>query len=53
MPITVFGPKEERAVFERYVEAGVERVVLNIAPMSADETLPILDEWAKLKDGIS
>ena len=27
MPITVFGPKEERTVFERYVEAGVERIV--------------------------
>jgi hypothetical protein len=53
MPITVFGPKEERAVFERYVEMGVERLVLNIAPMSADETLPILDEWAKLIEKIN
>jgi hypothetical protein len=40
-------------VFERYVEAGVERIVLNIVPMSADETLPILDKWAKLIEAIS
>jgi probable F420-dependent oxidoreductase len=53
MPVTVFGPKEESTVFERYVEAGVERIVLNIVPMSADETLPILDKWAKLIEAIS
>ncbi len=50
--ITVFGPHENRDVFERYAEAGVERIVLNAAPEAADAVLPILDDWAKLTDGI-
>lgn len=47
-PISVFGPDPDAAVLSRYTETDVERVVLNLAPESADVVMPILDEWAKL-----
>lgn len=53
MPITVFGPKENRAEFEQYAESRVERIVLNLAPEPAEIALPILDEWAKTIDGLT
>ncbi|MCB1740444.1 MAG: LLM class F420-dependent oxidoreductase [Gammaproteobacteria bacterium] len=52
-PISVFGPKEERAELERYVDAGIDRIIFNLAPEPAATVLPILDGWARLVEGLN
>ena len=47
LPITVFGVAEDADLIARYREAGVARVVFNLAPAGADEVLPALDRCAK------
>ena len=47
-PISVFGPEPETGIVARYKEAGVERLIFNLAPKKSDEVMPILDDWAKL-----
>ena len=51
MSITAFGPDEDAKTIERYAEAGVERIVFNLAPEGEDAVLPLLDAWAKLAEG--
>jgi probable F420-dependent oxidoreductase len=48
IPITVFGVAEDRALLDRYREAGVARLVFNLPPAPAEEVLPILDRCASL-----
>jgi alkanesulfonate monooxygenase SsuD/methylene tetrahydromethanopterin reductase-like flavin-dependent oxidoreductase (luciferase family) len=48
VPITVFGVAEDRALIERYREAGVARLVFNLPAAGADEVLPVLDRCASL-----
>ncbi len=48
LPITVFGVAEDAELLTRYREAGVARVVFNLAPAKADEVLPVLDRCAEL-----
>jgi probable F420-dependent oxidoreductase len=48
LPITVFGVAEDRALIERYREAGVARLVFNLPSAKADEVLPVLDRCASL-----
>jgi hypothetical protein len=53
VPVTVFGVAEDRALIERYQDAGVARVVFNVPPGKADEVLPILDRCAGLMRTVS
>lgn len=46
VPVTVFGGEPDPAMLDRYREAGIERVVINIDPMNRDASLARLDEWA-------
>ena len=48
VPITVFGVAEDRALIERYRQAGVARLVFNLPAAAADEVLPVLDRCASL-----
>jgi probable F420-dependent oxidoreductase len=48
LPITIFGVPEDQALIERYRDAGVARLVFNLAPAKADEVLPVLDRCAAL-----
>jgi hypothetical protein len=48
LPITIFGVPEDGDLIKRYRDAGVARVVLNLAPAKADEVLPVLDRCAGL-----
>jgi len=38
IPITVFGVEEDRALIERYREAGVARLVFNLPAAKADRS---------------
>jgi hypothetical protein len=48
IPITVFGVAEDADLIERYRDAGVARIVFNVASARADEVLPVLDRCAAL-----
>jgi alkanesulfonate monooxygenase SsuD/methylene tetrahydromethanopterin reductase-like flavin-dependent oxidoreductase (luciferase family) len=48
IPITVFGVAEDLDLVKRYRDAGVARVVFNLAPAKADEVLTVLDRCAAL-----
>ena len=48
LPITVFGVAEDPDLIKRYRDAGVARVLFNLAPAKADEVLPVLDRCAQL-----
>jgi probable F420-dependent oxidoreductase len=48
LPITVFGVPEDLDLIRRYGDAGVARVVFNLAPAKGDEVLPVLDRAAAL-----
>src|SRR5437762_580828 len=48
VPITVFGVAEDPALIQRYRDAGVARLVFNLASAKGDEVLPQLDRCAEL-----
>src|SRR5262245_9701017 len=48
IPITIFGVAEDLDLIKRYRDAGVARLVFNVAPAKADEVLPVLDRCAGL-----
>jgi probable F420-dependent oxidoreductase len=48
LPITVFGVAEDGDLIERYRDAGVARIIVNLPSAQADEVLPILDRGAAL-----
>jgi len=48
IPITVFGVAEDLDLIKRYREAGVARLVFNLAPAKGDEVLPVLDRCTRL-----
>jgi probable F420-dependent oxidoreductase len=48
VPLTVWGVPEDIDRLQRYRDQGVARGVVQLAPESADKTLPILDRWAEL-----
>jgi probable F420-dependent oxidoreductase len=48
IPITIFGVAEDLDLVRRYRDAGVARLVFNLAPAGADEVLPVLDRCADL-----
>jgi probable F420-dependent oxidoreductase len=48
IPITIFGVAEDLDLIKRYRDAGVARLVFNLAPAKADEVLPVLDRCAQL-----
>ena len=48
LPVTVFGVAEDGDLIKRYRDAGVARVLFNLAPAKADEVLPVLDRCARL-----
>ncbi len=45
--ITIFGVAEDLDLIKRYRDAGVARLVFNVAPAKADEVLPVLDRCAR------
>ena len=47
-PISVFGPDPIADAVVRYEDAGVERLIFNLAPDESDKVMPVLDDWAKL-----
>ena len=48
LPVTIFGVAEDLDLIRRYRDAGVARVLFNLAPAKADEVLPVLDRCATL-----
>jgi probable F420-dependent oxidoreductase len=48
LPVTVWGVQPDYDRLRRYQEQGVARGVVQLAPESADQTLPLLDQWAAL-----
>ena len=48
IPITVFGVAEDLDLIKRYRDAGVARLVFNLAPAKADEVVPVLDRCTDL-----
>jgi probable F420-dependent oxidoreductase len=46
--ISVFGSRPDREAIEGWERAGVERVLLRLPSASRDQTLPLLDQYAKL-----
>jgi probable F420-dependent oxidoreductase len=48
VPVTVWGVQPDYDRLRRYQEQGVSRGVVQLAPETADKTLPILDRWAEL-----
>lgn len=48
LPVTIFGVAEELDLIRRYRDAGVARVLFNLAPAKAEEVLPVLDRCATL-----
>jgi probable F420-dependent oxidoreductase len=48
LPITIFGVPEDVGLIKRYRDAGVARLVFNLAPAKAGEVLPVLDRCAAL-----
>jgi probable F420-dependent oxidoreductase len=48
VPVTVWGVQPDYDRVRRYEEQGVSRGVVQLAPETADKTLPILDRWAEL-----
>jgi alkanesulfonate monooxygenase SsuD/methylene tetrahydromethanopterin reductase-like flavin-dependent oxidoreductase (luciferase family) len=52
LPITIFGVAEDPQLIKRHRDAGVARVLFNLAPAKADEVLPVLDRCAGLMRGV-
>jgi probable F420-dependent oxidoreductase len=52
MPMSVFGPKHDRGLLEKYRDAGMERSVLLIDTAGRDATLKTLDALAELTRGL-
>ncbi len=52
-PMSVFGPKHDRALLESYKNAGMDRAVLLIDTAGRDATLKTLDGLANLTRGIA
>ena len=48
LPITIFGAAEDVDAIRRYRDAGVARLIFNLASAKADEVLPVLDRCATL-----
>ena len=48
VPVTVWGVQPDYDRVRRYEEQGVARGVVQLAPETADKTLPTLDRWAEL-----
>ena len=48
LPITIFGAAEDVDAIRRYRDAGVARLIFNLASAKADEVLPVLDRCAAL-----
>ena len=48
LSISVFGARPDRATLDAYEGAGVERVLLRLPSADRDQTLPLLDQYAKL-----
>jgi probable F420-dependent oxidoreductase len=46
LPITAFGAEHEPECWREYADNGVERIVLSLDSLAADEVLPKLDAWA-------
>ncbi len=46
--ISVFGARPDRETLDGYERAGVERVLLRLPSAGRDQTLPLLDQYAKL-----
>ncbi|MEZ5856186.1 MAG: LLM class F420-dependent oxidoreductase [Hyphomicrobiaceae bacterium] len=53
MPMSVFGPKHDRGLLEKYREAGMDRTVLLIDTAQRDATLKTLDELVALTRGLA
>jgi len=52
LEISPFGVQPKDAVVERYVKAGVDRIVFGLPPAAADTLLPVLDEIAALVERV-
>jgi probable F420-dependent oxidoreductase len=48
LPVTIWGPEEERDQLRRYRDMGVARVVVSLESETADRIMPLLDRWAAL-----
>jgi alkanesulfonate monooxygenase SsuD/methylene tetrahydromethanopterin reductase-like flavin-dependent oxidoreductase (luciferase family) len=48
LPVTIWGPEEERDRLRRYRDMGVARVVVSLESETADRIMPVLDRWAEL-----
>lgn len=51
-PMSVFGPKHDRALLESYRNAGMDRAVLLIDTAGRDQTLKTLDDLATMTRGL-
>lgn len=52
LEISPFGVAANASVVERYMAAGVDRIVFGLPPAGADELLPILDEMAEVVERV-
>ena len=52
LSFSIFGAARDPELLKRYRDAGVDRVVLQLASKSREETLPVLDESAKFLQGL-
>jgi probable F420-dependent oxidoreductase len=52
LSFTVFGGPKDAAGLKRHAEAGVDRVVLQIASEASDKVLPLLDQFAAAAKGL-
>jgi probable F420-dependent oxidoreductase len=48
VPVTVFGAGEDGDRLRRWRDRGVDRVVVSLPSVAADQILPVLDRWAEL-----
>jgi len=48
VPVSLFGTPPEKSAIEQYTEAGVDRLLFDLPTEPRDETLRILDEYARL-----
>ena len=52
LSFTVFGGPKDTAGLKRHADAGVDRVVLQIASEPSDKVLPLLDQFAAAAKGL-
>ena len=52
LSFSIFGSARDPALLERYRDAGVDRVVLQLASKSREDILPTLDESARIMRGL-